>query len=100
MSASIPVDVQAVDMSEERLGAALNVALELAWNNNVTITVVGEAADALVVLCPDGDCFLRPGVVVVCPDVDLIQLGHAPEGSEMVERPDGRSAAVFPGVTQ
>jgi hypothetical protein len=95
-----PVVVQACDLNDEMRRWAFEQVADHALNNNVTVTIIGQKADGDILLCDTGCCFFRPGVLVVCPDVDVLQLGGVPEGSMRMERQDGRTAVVFQGLAR
>jgi hypothetical protein len=101
----VSVATMAQDLPPEQQEGFCEEAARLAWLNNVTIVVVGDASPdkdhALLHLCVDGCQLMRPGVLVVVPDVDVVQLGHVPEGSMTIERAaDHRTAYAFPGVAR
>lgn len=96
---AVPVLVQACDMDEATRQWACELAADAALDTNLTMVVVGEIASDSIVLCPDQCSLFRPGVLVVIPDVDVVQLGHVPEGSIRMEREsDHRMAYVVAGV--
>ncbi|MFQ1000464.1 hypothetical protein [Modestobacter sp. SSW1-42] len=102
MCSRTPVAVVARDLAAEVQAAAIRMVVELAWANNCTIAIVGRTsrADGALLLCSDGCCLLRSGATTVIPDVDVIQLGGAPEGSIRLERTDGRTAALVLGTSR
>ena len=97
---AVPVATVAQALPTELRRWAFEQVADYALNNNVTVTIIGQKADGDILLCDTGDCFLRPGVLVVCPDVDVIQLGGVPEGSVRMEREDGRTAVAFQGLAR
>lgn len=94
-----PVVVPACDLDSEMRRWAVEQVADYALNNNVTVAIIGTRPDGDISLCDTGCCFLRPGVLVVCPDVDIIQVGGLPERYMRIEREDGRTAVAIQGMT-
>jgi hypothetical protein len=93
----VPVVTVARDLPRQHLDAVYEMAADIALHNNCMITIVGQSAHDELVLCVDGCCTDRPGVVVLVADVEAISLwGKAPKTASLV-RTDGRVTYVFAG---
>jgi hypothetical protein len=79
---------------------AVERGADAALDTGRAAVVVGRAGDELVV-CLDGCCTNRPGVLIVVPDLVVAEFHAnglpAPFGPTVVRR-DGRSVKVFAGA--
>lgn len=97
----VNISTPAALLNSETRVWAVEIGADVAIKNGRAAVVVGWSAGYLVI-CRDGCCASRDGVLIVVPDV-VIAEGHAngldlPPGSPRLRRTDGRSAAVFAGV--